>query len=272
MGYQENSYENIPNYLNNFNGSSLFDLDVDCESIFQNVSEVQKYEYYDYYVPCYYNTNDSNKINESTGYSSNDDNSLTLKSSKDFKNILNPEKENIFIIAKKRPKEKSKKRIRPDDERTTFVRNSLNVYFNEKALNYVKEKYPYSKLKKFPTKFIAEVALVKNKYYLDKKLISLYEKSKLKKYEETVNRKKSTTTSKNKKMITLDEIKEEQGVKELLEKTFKELANEYLGSKKFKDYYKNLIERETKETVKIITDCLKDFLGKKILFNTLMLD
>ena len=272
MGYQENSYENIPNYLNNFKGSSLFDLDADCESIFQNVSEVQKYEYYDYYVPCYYNTNDSNKINESTGYSSNDDNSLTLKSSKDFKNILNPEKENIFIIAKKRPKEKSKKRIRPDDERTTFVRNSLNAYFNEKALNYVKEKYPYSKLKKFPTKFIAEVALVKNKYYLNKKLISLYEKSKLKKYEETVNKKKSKTTSKNKKMITLDEIEEEPDVKKLLEKTFKELANEYLGSKKFKVYYKNLIERETKETVKIITDCLKDFLGKKILFNTLMLD
>ena len=271
MGYQENSYENIPKYLNNFNGSSLFDLDVDCESIFQNVSEVQNYQHNDNYVPGYYNSNDSNKIKESTGYNSNDDNSLTIKLSNDFKNILNPEKEKIFIT-KKRPKEKSKERFRPDNVRTTFVRNILNDYFNEKTLNYVKEKYPYSKLKLFPTKFIADLAIVINKYYLDKKLISLYEKSKLKKYEGKVNKKKSKTTSKNKKMIILDEIKEEPGVKELLEKTLKELANEYLDSKKFKNYYKNLIEKETKETVKKIMDCLKDFLGKKILFNTLMFD
>lgn len=267
MGYQEKSDEYMPKYLNNFNNSPLFNSDASYDSIFQNDSEVQKYEYYNYYVHGYYNSNGLNKINESTGFSSNYDSNLTLKSSKDFENILNPKKEKLFNIEKK--KHKRKKRIRTDDERTNFVRLSLNCNFNEKALNYVKEEYPDSKLKKFPEKFIAEVALVWNKYYLEKKLISLYEESKSKKYKKTNNKKKSKTSSKNKNFITLDEIKEEPGVKELLEKTFKELVNEYLDSIEFKNYCETLNETGKIEKAKMLRHCGKIFAGKTILFDTL---
>lgn len=267
MGYQEKSDEYTLIDRNNFNNSPLFNSDASYESIFQNVSEVQKYENYDYYVHGYYNSNGSNKINESTGFSSNYDSNLTLKSFKDFENILNPEKEKLFNIKKKR--HKRKRGIRTDGGRTNFVRLSLNCNFNKKVLNYVKEEYPDSKLKKFPEKFIAQVALVRNKYYLDMKLISLYEESKSKKYKETNNKKKPKTHSKNKKFITLDEIKEEPGVKELLEKTFKELVNEYLDSIEFKNYCETLNETGKIEKAKMLRHCGKIFAGKTSLFDTL---
>ena len=97
----------------------------------------------------------------------------------------------------------------------------MNGYLYEEAL---KQKI---KLKKFPEEFIAKVALVRNKHYLDKNIISLYEE-----YEQEENQKNSE--------IDLDKIKDEPDIKELLEMTLKQLANNYLKSDKFKTYYENL--------------------------------
>lgn len=286
MELEEYSYEFMPIYQNNFIDPSFFNWDASYGYTFQNALGVHFYESYDYYAQYFYNSYYSNRINESTGYSSNDDRSLNeneneqidnsslLMLFQNFKDILIPEKKKIFLCKKgKRFREngnqnqKNKRCFRLDDERTNYVRQAINYYLNEEILDEIKEKDKKAKLKKFPEKFIAKVALVSNKKYLDKKLISLYEESKL--YDKINKQKKSKTRSKIKNFITLDEIKEKSGVKKILEKTFKELANEYLESKKFKDYCQTLNSIEGIEKAKMLKHCGNYFADKGTKFQVL---
>ena len=214
-------------------------------------------------------------INESTGNSSNDgiislekekeqkDNISTTKYFQVNKNIFYPGKKKFFLIRKTK-----KCRFRSDNLRTKFFRRLLNGHLNQEVLKYryyIKGKNKKLKLKAFPEKFIAYIALVKNKNYLNKKLISLYEESK--KYEQAKNLKKPKTYSKNKNVITLDEIKDKPGIKELLEKTLRELAYDYLI--KFKKNIEKLNGKERKEKSDMFKYLGKYFTGKATLFNTL---
>ena len=222
------------------------------------------------------NSHNPKIINESTGNSSNDgiisfekekeqkDNISTTKYFQGNKSIFYPEKKKKIFQCQK----KKKCRFRSDNLRTKFVRQLFNGHLNQKVLKYryyIKGKNKKLKLKAFPENFIANIALVKNKNYLNKKLISLYEESK--KYEQAKNLKKPKTHSKNKNVIALDEIKDKPGIKELLEKTLRELAYDYLI--KFKKNIEKLNGKERKEKSDMFKYLGKYFTGKAILFNIL---
>ncbi len=65
----------------------------------------------------------------------------------------------------------------------------------------------------------------------------------------------------------MDEIKDKPGIKELLEKTLRELAYDYLI--KFKKNIEKLNGKERKEKSDMFKYLGKYFTGKAILFNTL---
>ena len=261
MEIEEKSFDSMPI----FNDSYL------DESLNNSQKSLDKFSF-----PVHHNLHNPKIINESTGNSSNDgiisfekekeqkDNISTTKYFQGNKSIFYPEKKKKIFQCQK----KKKCRFRSDILRTKFVRQLFNGHLKKKVLKYryyIKGKNKKLKLKAFPEKFIAKVALVKNKYYLNKKLISLYEESK--KYEQAKNLKKPKTHSKNKNVITLDEIKDKPGIKELLEKTLRELAYDYLI--KFKKNIEKLNGKERKEKSDMFKYLGKYFTGKAILFNTL---
>ena len=260
MEIEEKSFGSMPIFNDSYLGESL------------NNSQ-QSPDKYSFHV--HDNSHNSKIINEATGNSSNDgiislekekeqkDNISTTKYFQVNKNIFYPGKKKFFLIRKTK-----KCRFRSDNLRTKFFRRLLNGHLNQEVLKYryyIKGKNKKLKLKAFPENFIANIALVKNKNYLNKKLISLYEESK--KYEQAKNLKKPKTYSKNKNVITLDEIKDKPGIKELLEKTLRELAYDYLI--KFKKNIEKLNGKERKEKSDMFKYLGKYFTGKAILFNTL---
>ena len=261
MEIEEKSFDSMPPI---FNDSYL------GESLNNSQKSLDKFSF-----SVHNNSHNSKIINEATGNSSNDgiislekekeqkDNISTTKYFQVNKNIFYPGKKKFFLIRKTK-----KCRFRSDNLRTKFLRRLLNGHLNQEVLKYryyIKGKNKKLKLKAFPEKFIAYIALVKNKNYLNKKLISLYEESK--KYEQAKNLKKPKTHSKNKNVITLDEIKDKPGIKELLEKTLRELAYDYLI--KFKKNIEKLNGKERKEKSDMFKYLGKYFTGKAILFNTL---
>ena len=260
MEIEEKSFDSMPI----FNDSYL------DESLNNSQKSLDKFSF-----PVHHNLHNPKIINESTGNSSNDgiislekekeqkDNISTTKYFQVNKNIFYPGKKKFFLIRKTK-----KCRFRSDNLRTKFFRRLLNGHLNQEVLKYryyIKGKNKKLKLKAFPENFIANIALVKNKYYVNKKLISLYEESK--KYEQAKNLKKPKTYSKNKNVITLDEIKDKPDIKELLEKTLRELAYDYLI--KFKKNIEKLNGKERKEKSDMFKYLGKYFTGKAILFNTL---
>jgi len=264
MEIEEKSFDSMPPI---FNDSYL------GESLNNSQKSLDKFSF-----SVHNNSHNSKIINESTGNSSNDgiislekekeqkDNISTTKYFQGNKSIFYPEKKKKIFRCQK----KKKCRFRSDNLRTKFVRQLLNGHLNQKVLKYryyIKGKNKKLKLKAFPENFIANIALVKNKYYLNKKLISLYEESKSKKYEQAKNLKKPGTRSKNKNVITLDEIKDKPGIKELLEKTLREFAYDYLI--KFKKNIEKLNGKERKEKSDMFKYLGKYFTVKAILFNTL---
>ena len=261
MEIEEKSFGSMPIFNDSYLGESLNNSQESLDKFSFHVHD---------------NSHNSKIINEANGNSSNDgiislekekeqkDNISTTKYFQGNKSIFYPEKKKKIFRCQK----KKKCRFRSDNLRTKFVRQLLNGHLNQKVLKYryyIKGKNKKLKLKAFPENFIANIALVKNKNYLNKKLISLYEESK--KYEQAKNLKKPKTHSKNKNVITLDEIKDKPGIKELLEKTLRELAYDYLI--KFKKNIEKLNGKERKEKSDMFKYLGKYFTGKAILFNTL---
>ena len=210
----------------------------------------------------FFNSNDKDYENERANHRSVDEEISIIKEKEEIDSSLNQfsvgyinlslqsipiqrkEKIKIFLCIKtnrpldKEKEEKNEKSNRTerrfDDLRTNFIRQSFNSYLYEEVLYYINKNKKNIKFKKFPEKFIAKVALVKNKKYLNKDIISLYEK-----YEKTENQE-------NSEIETLKQIKDEPGVKELFEMTLKQLANKYLNSDKFKTYCEKIKNEEDK--------------------------
>ena len=120
----------------------------------------------------------------------------------------------------------------------------------------LKIKNPKIKLNKIPEKFIYKISLVSSKEYLNKKLISLLEESKL--YE------------KNKSFPYFDEIKNNPDIKEILEKTFSELAKEYMKKGGFEEYLEEIKASEGIDKANKLRFCGKYFAQEKTLFQTII--
>jgi len=233
------------------------------------------------YQVGFFNSNDKDNKNERTNYRSDDEEISIIKETEQMDSsfnqfndeninlilLPNPIKEKIKIFLCKKmerslDKEKEEKitksnrtERRFDDERTNFMRQALNGYLYEEILHYLEEenekKNKKVKLKKFPEEFIAKVALVKNKNDLDMSIISLYAK-----YEQTDNQKNSI-------IETFGKIKNNPGIKKLLEMTLKQLAREYLKTEKYDNYYENLKKNKGEEKADNFKFCGNNFAGNK---------
>ena len=148
----------------------------------------------------YFNSIDSNQINninEKTGDSSYHGaisgeieiepiytcSKKSKNDSKDVKELFNQKKkEKIFNCKKTKRKIKSENKkkenlprsqTRLDNDRTTFVRKTLNDYTYGEVSEKLKKKYPTLKINKIPEKLISKISLVSSKKYLNMKLISI---------------------------------------------------------------------------------------------------
>ena len=215
----------------------------------------------------FFNSNDKNYENERTNYRAVVEEISIIKEKEEIDSspnqfsvtyinlslqsipIQRKEKNKIFLCLKtNRPLDKEKEEKieksnrterRFDDLRTNFIRQSFNSYLYEEVLYNINKNKKNIKFKKFPEKFIAKVALVKNKNYLNENIISLYDK-----YVEKENQE-------NSEIETLKQIKDEPGVKELFEMTLKQLANKYLNSDKFKTYCEKIKNEKDKGEEKV---------------------
>ena len=185
--------------------------------------------------------------------------------SKDVKELFNQKNKEIFTCKKTKRKNKNKNKkkeklprseTRLDIDRTTYVRKTLNDYMYGEVSEKLKIKNPKIKLNKIPEKFIYKISLVSSKEYLNKKLISLLEESKL--YE------------KNKSFPNFDEIKNNPDIKEILEKTFSELAKEYMKKGGFEEYLEEIKASEGIDKANKLRFCGKYFAQEKTLFQTII--
>ena len=186
--------------------------------------------------------------------------------SKDVKELFNQKKkEKIFNCKKTKRKIKSENKkkeklprsqTRLDNDRTTFVRKTLNDYTYGEVSEKLKKKYPILKINKIPEKLISKISLVSSKEYLNMKLISILEESK--KYE------------KNKSFPNFDEIKNNPDIKEILEKTFSELAKEYMEKGGFEKYLEEIKASEGIDKANKLRFCGKYFAQEKTLFHTII--
>ena len=231
----------------------------------------------------YFNSIDSNQINninEKTGDSSYHGaisgeieiepiytcSKKSKNDSKDVKELFNQKKkEKIFNCKKTKRKIKSENKkkenlprsqTRLDNDRTTFVRKTLNDYTYGEVSEKLKKKNPKLKINKIPEKLISKISLVSSKEYLNMKLISILEESK--KYE------------KNKSFPNFDEIKNNPDIKEILEKTFSELAKEYMEKGGFEKYLEEIKASEGIDKANKLRFCGKYFAQEKTLFHTII--
>ena len=227
-----------------------------------------------------FDSNQINNINEKTGDSSYHGaisgeieieriykcSKKSKNDSKDVKELFNQKKkEKIFNCKKTKRKIKSENKkkenlprsqTRLDNDRTTFVRKTLNDYTYGEVSEKLKKKNPILKINKIPEKLISKISLVSSKKYLNMKLISILEESK--KYE------------KNKSFPNFDEIKNDPDIKEILEKTFSELAKEYMEKGGFEKYLEEIKASEGMDKANKLRFCGKYFAQEKTLFHTII--
>jgi hypothetical protein len=166
------------------------------------------------------------------------------------------QEENDIVQSKEKislNKQVARNRIRYDNNRTKFVRKTLNHFFPETISIFVRDD-PHKKLKSFPEEFIRRISLVRKGEYLDRKLISLYEDIKL---FETEKKKKPGKYTKT-QIENFDEFMGKPGLKEILDMTFKELVEMYIISGKFVNDIKSMKENE--ENKNFFRLCGKNFI------------
>ena len=143
--------------------------------------------------------------------------------------------------AKKEKKEeiKIKKKCdasRQDNDRTKFIRKTLNIYWYNQIVNAV-DQSGKGRVKKFAERFICRISRIENKEYLDMTLKDFYTKKEL--YQLCEPKIIKTHFEYNIKII--EAYKDNPVINNLLSKTFKDLIEEYKSSDKYKEYSETLI-------------------------------
>ena len=153
----------------------------------------------------------------------------------------------LFTLCKKRSKVKKEEKeknlckkkcdaSRQDNDRTKFIRKTLNIYWYNQigsAINQSNKEH----IKKFAEPFICEISKIENKEYLDMSLKDFYMKKEL--YQLCEPKIIKTHFEYNIKII--EAFKDNQVINNLLSKKFKDLIEEYKNSDKYKEYSETLI-------------------------------
>ena len=126
----------------------------------------------------------------------------------------------------KRPRKENKDNIRIKIKRG-FFNNALIKKLNDKLKSIGSNKY----FEKFPQYFVSDVNQKRNQIILDNTLGEIFEKKELFIHE---NKKGLLNYSHNLKAVQSEEIKENEELKKIFNKSFRELFEEYVNSYEFK--------------------------------------
>ena len=166
----------------------------------------------------------SNKQSYSVS-SSDTSNSVTKAESKP---ILDKEKEKENLIGKKRQRARKEDK---DDIRVKIKRAFYNISLRNKLNNKLKSIGSKKYFEKFPKYFASDPNKKRNKEILNMTLNQIFEKKELYNYEDDCGK---TKYLHNLKTVQNEEIKKNEEFQKILNKTFRELYEEYINSDEFK--------------------------------------
>ena len=201
----------------NFFEKNLFDLESQAES----KEEFEK-------VPAMDLTSQEKKKYFNVNYEKKD--SLFPKSKNDI-DPFNFEEDEEKFLGKKRHQERRCRRDNKDNIRKkgkrAFYNSNLIVKLNQKLKSFGIAKY----FEKFPQFFVSDIDQKRNAEILDLTLSEIFQKKELYKSEKE---KGWENYEHNLKVVESQEVKENKELKKILNKTFRELYEEYLNSDEFK--------------------------------------
>ena len=166
----------------------------------------------------------SNKQSYSVS-SSDRSNSVTKDESKP---ILDIEKEKENLIGKKRQRARKEDK---DDIRVKIKRAFYNISLRNKLNNKLKSIGSKKYFEKFPKYFASDPNKKRNKEILNMTLNQIFAKKELYNYEDDCGK---TKYLHNLKTVQNEEIKKNEEFQKILNKTFRELYEEYINSDEFK--------------------------------------
>ena len=166
----------------------------------------------------------SNKQSYSVS-SSDRSNSVTKDESKP---ILDKEKEKVNLIGKKRRRARKEDK---DDIRVKIKRAFYNISLRNKLNNKLKSIGSKKYFEKFPKYFASDPNKKRNKEILNMTLNQIFAKKELYNYEDDCGK---TKYLHNLKTVQNEEIKKNEEFQKILNKTFRELYEEYINSDEFK--------------------------------------
>ena len=148
-------------------------------------------------------------------------------------------KESLF--GKKRLKRQRSRKEEKDDIRVKIKRAFLNNFLKNKLNKELKSIGSKKYFEKFPKHFSSDPHKKRNKEIINMTLGEIFEKKELYIYE---NEKGLFNFCQNLKIIQSEEIKKNEKFQNILNKTFRELYEEYLNSDEFKIIEKNRLEEK----------------------------
>ena len=149
------------------------------------------------------------------------------------------EKENL--LGKKRLKRQRARKEEKDDIRVKIKRAFLNNFLKNKLNKELKSIGSKKYFEKFPKHFSSDPHKKRNKEIINMTLGEIFEKKELYIYE---NEKGLFNFWQNLKIVQSEEIKKNEKFQNILNKTFRELYEEYLNSDEFKIIEKNRLEEK----------------------------
>ena len=149
------------------------------------------------------------------------------------------EKENL--LGKKRLKRQRARKEEKDDIRVKIKRAFLNNFLKNKLNKELKSIGSKKYFEKFPKHFSSDPHKKRNKEIINMTLGEIFEKKELYIYE---NEKGLFNFCQNLKIVQSEEIKKNEKFQNILNKTFRELYEEYLNSDEFKIIEKNRLEEK----------------------------
>ena len=196
----------------------------------------------------------SNKQSDSVTPS---DNSI-IETKDESKPVLDKEKEKENFLGKKRAERQRKRKKDKDDMRVKIKRAFYNISLRNKLNGGLKSIGSKKYFEKFPKHFASDANKKRNKEILDMTLNQIFEKKELYIYEDDCGKAKFLH---NLKTVQNEEIKKSEVMQKILNKTFRELYEEYINSDEFKiDEIKRLKKTNGDEYIKKYKDLAENLI------------
>ena len=248
--FEETQYPNLE--LNHSNSlSSMIDLNPmpfgnEVRNIFPN-AKINSNKQSDSVTPL-----------DNSNLGTKDESKSVLDKEKDNEKDKDKEKEKENFLGKKRSERQRERKKDKDDMRVKIKRAFYNISLRNKLNGGLKSIGSKKYFEKFPKHFASDANKKRNKEILDMTLNQIFEKKELYIYEDDCGKAKYLH---NLKTVQNEEIKKSEVMQKILNKTFRELYEEYINSDEFKiDEIKRLKKTNGDEYIKKYKDLAENLI------------